>query len=165
MWSVWIKARHHHDLPRQIPHKARRAKDRLTQSAEALHSELKGGLGAPTRVCKRTPCKSQGPGIAKPWKPNDQKLSCMAAIWLLEPSSLGKWQRLKNDPEQWGGMQLLWLNPKLRRLTRHTCLPSWTQEFGVIRTSIILLYPCSPVILRGAVRPWRGRRTSSGDDC
>lgn len=50
VWSVWIKAWHHHNLPWQISHKTRRAKDRLTQSAEALDSELKGRLGAPTRV-------------------------------------------------------------------------------------------------------------------
>lgn len=63
VWSVWIKAWHHHYLPRQISHKTRRAKDRLTQSAEALDSELKGCLGAPTGVCKKTCHQSQSQGI------------------------------------------------------------------------------------------------------
>lgn len=63
VWSVWIKAWHHHNLPWQISHKTRRAKDRLTQSAEALDSELKGCLGAPTGVCKKTCHQSQSQGI------------------------------------------------------------------------------------------------------
>lgn len=63
VWSVWIKAWHHHNLPWQISHKTRRAKDRLTQSAEALDSELKGCLGAPTGVCKKTCHQSQSQAI------------------------------------------------------------------------------------------------------
>lgn len=143
MWSVWIKAWHHHNLPWQISHKTRRAKDRLTQSAEALHSELKRGLGAPTRVCKKRPHQSQGLDIGRqhrrPWDTAWDHHQ-LRATRMREPDSEGSADEL----EQWGDTQLLgeW-NPKPRGLT-HTCRLSSIPQLGKNSSTLLWQFPSPP---------------------
>lgn len=127
VWSVWIKAWHHHNLPWQISHKTRRAKDRLTQSAEALDSELKGRLGAPTRVCKKTRCQSQRPSITgRQWKQQHRDKRP------IQPQREGGSLALREKDsgissfltiQTVGGLRVCVTAIHYSALTSHTCLP------------------------------------------
>lgn len=51
VWSVRVEPWHNHDLPWQIPYKAGRTENWLTQSVEAFNCKLKCCFWSPTCIC------------------------------------------------------------------------------------------------------------------
>lgn len=157
MWSVWIKAWHHHNLPRQISHKTRRAKDRLTQSAEALDSELKGCLGAPTRVCKRTLCQSQGPGTAgQHWKQDKPGINILYdgnSTAEAYPSGARRASSpIQYQSKLWDDIQVVWIKPQTERAS-NTHLPSHQTGSVWLRMSTLLCL--NSQVICSEWRDWR----------